>query len=43
MKHRPEYNPKVIGENLRRLRKEKCLSVKEVKEYLRIGSVQAIY
>lgn len=43
MKHRPEYNPKVIGENLRRLRKEKCLSVKEVQEYLRIGSVQAIY
>lgn len=43
MKYRPEYNPKVIGENLRRLRKEKCLSVKEVQEYLRIGSVQAIY
>lgn len=43
MKYRPEYNPKVIGEKLRRLRKEKCLSVKEVQEYLRIGSVQAIY
>lgn len=43
MKYRPEYNPKVIGENLRRLRKEKCLSVKEVQEYLRIGSAQAIY
>ncbi len=33
----------VIGENLRRLREEKHLSVKYVKEYLRLGSVQAIY
>lgn len=43
MKYRPEYDPKIIGENLKRLRKEKSLSVEEVKEYLRLGSVQAIY
>ncbi|MCI7067107.1 MAG: helix-turn-helix domain-containing protein [Butyrivibrio crossotus] len=43
MKHRPEYDLKVIGENLKRLREEKSLSVKDVQEYLRLGSVQAIY
>lgn len=43
MKYRPEYDLKVIGENLKRLREEKQLSVKYVKEYLRLGSVQAIY
>ena len=34
---------KVIGENLKRLREAKSLSVKDVQEYLRLGSVQAIY
>ena len=43
MKYRPEYDLKVIGENLKRLRKAKSLSVDEVREYLRLGSVQAIY
>lgn len=43
MKSRPEYDPRIIGENLRRLRKSKSLSVEEVKEYLRFSSVQAIY
>lgn len=43
MKYRPEYDLKVIGENLRRLRIEKSLSVDEVREYLRLGSVQAVY
>lgn len=43
MKYRPEYDLKVIGENLKRLRKEKSLSVEEVREYLRLGSVQAVY
>lgn len=43
MKYRPEYDLKVIGENLKRLREAKSLSVKEVQEYLRLGSVQAIY
>lgn len=43
MKHRPEYDLKVIGENLKRLRLAKSLSVEEVREYLRLGSVQAVY
>ena len=43
LKYRPEYDMKVIGENLRRLRIEKSLSVDEVREYLRLGSVQAVY
>ena len=43
MKHRPEYDRNLIGKNLRRLREAKNLSVEEVKEYLRLGSVQAIY
>lgn len=43
LRYRPEYDLKVIGENLRRLREAKSLSVEEVREYLRLGSVQAIY
>ena len=43
LKYRPEYDLKVIGENLRRLRIGKSLSVDEVREYLRLGSVQAVY
>ena len=43
LKYRPEYDLKVIGENLRRLRIEKSFSVDEVREYLRLGSVQAVY
>lgn len=43
MKHRPEYDLKIIGENLKRLREENGFSVDEVREYLRLGSVQAIY
>lgn len=42
MKHRPEYDPKVIGGNLKRLREAKNLSVNEVREYLRV-SKQAVY
>ncbi|MCR4815337.1 MAG: helix-turn-helix domain-containing protein [Lachnospiraceae bacterium] len=40
---RPEYDLKTVGANLRRLRKAKGLSVEEVREYLMIGSTQAIY
>lgn len=40
---RPEYDMKVIGQNLRRLRIAKNLSVDEVRQYLCLGSVQAIY
>ena len=43
MKYRPEYDPKIIGENLKRLREAKFLSVDEIREYLRLGSVQAVY
>lgn len=43
MKHRPEYNNKLIGKNLRRCRQAKNLSVEQVREYLRLGSLQAIY
>lgn len=43
MKHRPEYDMKLIGRNLRCLRKKKNLSVNDVRKYLCLGSVQAIY
>lgn len=42
-KYRPEYDLKVIGKNLKRLRKEKKLSVEDVRKYLRLGTVQAVY
>lgn len=41
--HRREYDAKLIGKNLKRLRKSKHLSVEQVREYLGLGSVQAIY
>lgn len=43
MNYRPEYDLKVVGQNLKRLRSEKNLSVNDVREYLRLGSVQAVY
>ena len=43
MTYRPEYNMKIVGKNLKRLRVAKNLSVDEVREYLGLGSVQAIY
>ncbi|MCR5747039.1 MAG: helix-turn-helix domain-containing protein, partial [Lachnospiraceae bacterium] len=43
MKQRPEYDMHVIGRNLRRLREANKLSVEEVREYLCLGSVQAVY
>jgi transcriptional regulator with XRE-family HTH domain len=43
MNYRPEYDMKVMGRNLRRLREKNNLTVEEVKEYLRLGSVQAVY
>ena len=41
--YRREYDLETIGRNLRRLRKAKNLTVDEVREYLRLGSVQAVY
>ena len=43
MKYRPEYDSVVIGRNLRRLREARHLSVEYVRQYLRLGSVQAVY
>lgn len=43
MQYRPEYDMKLIGHNLKRLREEKKFTVEEVRRYLRLGSVQAIY
>lgn len=40
---RPEYDMKVVGYNLKRLRVAKNLSVDDVRQYLQLGSVQAIY
>ena len=42
-KYRQEYDMKLIGRNLRRLREARNLSVENVREYLQLGSVQAIY
>jgi len=43
MRYRPEYDMKVIGQNLKRLREAKNLTVDQVREYLCLGSVQAVY
>ena len=43
MKNRPEYDKRIIGRNLRRCRIAKNLSVEDVREYLQLGSLQAIY
>lgn len=43
MRHRREYDLKMIGRNLKRLREERQLSVEDVREYLCLGSVQAVY
>ncbi len=43
MIERLEYDAKSIGRNLKHLRKAKKLTVDEVRKYLGVGSVQAIY
>lgn len=43
LRHRREYDMKLVGRNLKRLRENKKLSVEDVREYLGLGSVQAIY
>jgi len=42
-KYRREYDKQLIGRNLRRCRETKSLSVEAVREYLCLGSRQAIY
>ena len=43
MNIRKNYNNQVIGYNLKRLREQNGLSVEEVRQYLGLGSVQAVY
>lgn len=43
LKHKRVYDAALIGRNLRKLRERKRLSVEYVREYLGLGSVQAIY
>ena len=43
MNIRKNYNNQVIGNNLKRLREQNGLSVEEVRQYLGLGSVQAVY
>ncbi len=43
MRMRPEYDMQTVGRNLRRLRERMNLTVEEVREYLCLGSVQAVY
>ena len=43
LRNRPEYDLKVIGRNLRRLRKEHHYTAEEIRDFLQLGSVQAVY
>lgn len=43
MNIRKNYNNQVIGYNLKKLREQNGLSVEEVRQYLGLGSVQAVY
>ena len=43
MEVRPEYDFKVIGRNLRALRLANHLSVEDVRDYMQLGTVQAVY
>lgn len=43
MNIRKDYDMKVIGGNLRKLRIENGYSIEEIREFLCLGSVQAVY
>lgn len=43
MKKRPEYSKIETGKNLRKLREERHLTAKQVRDYMQLGSVQAVY
>ena len=43
MNTRPEYDFHIIGQNLNRLRKSRHLSVEDVRAYMMLSSVQAVY
>ncbi|MBP3237762.1 MAG: helix-turn-helix transcriptional regulator [Lachnospiraceae bacterium] len=40
---RPEYDFRIIGRNLKLFRINKGLSVEQVRDYLMLGSLQAVY
>ena len=40
---RPEYDLKRTGEQIRKLRRERNISVDQIREYMKFGSSQAIY
>lgn len=42
-RQRTEYDKRIIGRNLRRFREAKKLSIEEVRQYLHVGSLQAVY
>ncbi|MBQ0004530.1 MAG: helix-turn-helix transcriptional regulator [Clostridiales bacterium] len=43
MNVRPEYDFKVIGSNLKKLRLANNMTVEEVREYMQLGTVQSVY
>ena len=43
MTNRPEYSLLKTGEQIRKLRKERKISVEHMRDYLQLGSAQAIY
>lgn len=43
MIRRPEYDLLKTGEQIRKLRKERNISVEQIRQYLQFGSAQAIY
>lgn len=43
MRVRPEYDFKVIGRNLKKLRLANHLTVEQVRAYMQLGTVQSIY
>ena len=43
MKKRPEYSLTKTGERIRKLRKQKRISVEQIRRYLQLESIQAIY
>lgn len=40
---RPEYDFKVIGRNLKKLRMASNLTIEDVREYMQLGTPQAVY
>lgn len=43
MNIRKDYDMRVIGDNLRKLRIQNGYSIEEIREFLCLGSVQAVY